>query len=85
MKLQELLDDHSVTKVRKAKWANPKEHLVLPSVVTTASRGAVRGVWCRLYGYDGNAEGTYGYRNMLVFTVIGDGSETDWEEWKEPA
>lgn len=80
MKLQALLDDHSVTHVRKKKWADPREHLVLPPVVDHLVTGEkTRGVWAKLYGYDGNAEGTYAYTDLMIHMVVGDGSEDDWE------
>lgn len=71
MRFDDLMADHSVTCIRKLKWA-PRNTLFLPPVID-----GHRGAWCRLVGYDGNAEGV-DVEHKIIAAMCRD-DEDDWE------
>lgn len=81
MKFDDLMNDFSVSRVRKSVWANLKEYLQLPPVVSWNGEES-RGLWCKLYGYDGNADGEYTFTELLVMEARD--NDDNWEVWNPP-
>lgn len=75
MKFDDLMNDHSVAAVRKERWANKNDRLVLPPVID-----GQRAIWCKLIGHDGVDPESK--RDLLV-THCRD-NDDDWEVWEKP-